>query len=170
MSRCRFVDANEPERSVERVGRWVRGPQSDPLEACGGRRQACGNEPGGDPASPMVWVYVEVAKTSNRRVVDVGVAIQPAHADDLPLIDSKVENLAWLVEAIRPRVPFLPRPGDERIPLGCGQILQIGDIRARSGDVLSQGIGHLPNRRSNSSMAAVGWPHRAFTTSARFDA
>ncbi len=155
MSRCRFIDADEPERSVKGVCRWVRGPQSHPLETCNGRREACGNEPGRDPASPMVWVHVEVAKTSNRWILDVGIAIQPAHTDDLALIHSKVEDFAWLVEAIHPGVPFLPRPGDQRMALGSGQILQVGEIRARPGDVLLQGVCHLPDRRSDCLMAGL---------------
>ena len=96
-----------------------------------------------------------MTKSSDRRIVHVRVLIEATHADDPALFDCKKEDLASVVEAVRACIPLLHGESNKGVTFGCGRLLHLVQIGARSATVLVDQVVHPPDRRFEAQAAGL---------------
>lgn len=128
MSGVWLVGHGEPERQVERSP--VRGANTKPypVESPASQRDEPIDDLASDAAAALGRIHIHVPQTSNRRVVDIGVDVEPADADQESVAAALDQHLARAVEPVGAVIPVGDEPFDEVEAFRCAQHQQPSDV------------------------------------------
>lgn len=110
MGHFRFADnPAEPERNVELIGIGAQGSKPDTSKSATCALDDLRNQQSTDPATPKLWMHVEMADSPNLGRLRVWVSIEPADPHKARSNATLEQDLARTIKSIRARLPVIAR-------------------------------------------------------------